>query len=207
MANVFNMMRPRDLIWPYVVNNYLLGRKPFPFDLLFWNQDSTRMCATNHAFYLREYYNENRLANGEMTMAGVRLDLGKVNLPIYSLATKEDHIAPARSVYIGARMFGAKVEFVLAGSGHVAGVINPPDKVKYQYWTGGDLSKESLEEWLATAKENPGSWWSNWAQWLSKHSGNWTLPRTPGETLGVIEDAPGSFVKVRSFPSPIDVPA
>ena len=122
MANVFNMMRPKDLIWPYVVNNYLLGKKPFPFDLLYWNQDSTRMAAANHSFYLREFYNENRLAKGEMTIAGTKLDLKKVRLPIYELATKEDHIAPARSVFIGSRLFGGPVDFVLAGSGHISGV-------------------------------------------------------------------------------------
>jgi polyhydroxyalkanoate synthase len=126
MANVFNMMRPRDLIWPYIVNNYLLGKKPFPFDLLFWNQDSTRMPAANHNFYLREFYNENRLTRGEMTLAGTKLNLKKVKLPIYELATKEDHIAPAPSVFTGAKFFGGPVEFVLAGSGHIAGVVNPP---------------------------------------------------------------------------------
>ena len=137
MANVFNMMRPRDLIWPYVVNNYLLGKKPFPFDLLFWNQDSTRMAAANHKYYLREFYNENRLAKGEMTLGGIKLDLKKIKLPIFSVATREDHIAPAASVFRGIQMFGGPVEFVLAGSGHIAGVVNPPEKVKYQYWTGG----------------------------------------------------------------------
>ena len=138
MANVFNMMRPKDLIWPYIVNNYLLGKKPFPFDLLYWNQDSTRMAAANHSFYLREFYNENRLAKGEMTIAGTKLDLKKVRLPIYELATKEDHIAPARSVFIGSRLFGGPVDFVLAGSGHIAGVVNPPEKVKYQFWTAAE---------------------------------------------------------------------
>lgn len=196
MANVFNMMRPRDLIWPYVVNNYLLGRKPFPFDLLYWNQDSTRIAAACHAFYLREFYNENALSEGRMTIGGVKLDLGKIALPVFHLATRDDHIAPAESVYIGARMMKGPVEFVLAGSGHIAGVINPPDKIKYQYWTGSDLGAERLEDWIKGAEEHPGSWWPYWNQWLAKHSGEWTLPRTPGETLGVIEDAPGSYVKV-----------
>ena len=136
MANVFNMMRPRDLIWPYIVNNYLLGKKPFPFDLLFWNQDSTRMAAANHNFYLREFYDENRLAKGQMVMAGMRLDLEQGQAAgLTSSPRKEDHIAPAKSVFIGAQLFGGPVEFVLAGSGHIAGVVNPPDKVKYQYWT------------------------------------------------------------------------
>lgn len=195
MANVFNMMRPRDLIWPYVVNNYLLGRKPFPFDLLYWNQDSTRIAAACHAFYLREFYNENKLAAGRLEIGGIPLDLSKVDLPIFTIATRDDHIAPAESVYIGARMFSGPVEFVLAGSGHIAGVINPPDKVKYQYWTNASLKPKSLDSWIAKAEEHPGSWWPYWIEWLHEKSGNWTLPREPGETLGVIEPAPGSYVK------------
>ncbi|HEY8247403.1 MAG TPA: class I poly(R)-hydroxyalkanoic acid synthase [Hyphomicrobium sp.] len=197
MANVFNMLRPRDLIWPYIVNNYLLGKKPFPFDLLFWNQDSTRMTVTNHNFYLREFYNGNCLAKGNMTIAGTRLDMHKVKIPVYELATKEDHIAPARSVFAGAQLFGGEVDFVLSGSGHIAGVVNPPDKVKYQYWTNSKRTS-TLEQWMATAKEHPGSWWPHWAEWLAEHSGGWTVPRDPGEKLGVIEDAPGSYVKMKS---------
>ena len=196
MANVFNMMRPRDLIWPYVVNNYLLGKKPFPFDLLFWNQDSTRMAAANHKYYLREFYNENRLAKGEMTLGGIKLDLKKVKLPIFSVATREDHIAPAPSVFRGIQMFGGPVEFVLAGSGHIAGVVNPPEKVKYQYWTGGK-AMTSIAAWEASATENPGSWWPYWIDWLSQQSGGWVPARVPGAKLGAIEDAPGSYVKAR----------
>ncbi|MGQ0672784.1 MAG: PHA/PHB synthase family protein [Hyphomicrobium sp.] len=198
MANVFNMMRPKDLIWPYIVNNYMLGKKPFPFDLLYWNQDSTRMAAANHNFYLREFYNANKLTRGEMTLAGTKLDLGRVKLPVYELATKEDHIAPAKSVFIGAKNFGGPVEFVLAGSGHIAGVVNPPDKVKYQYWTAPKAAADNLEDWMGMAKEHPGSWWPHWSDWLGRHSGNWTLPREPGEKLGVIEAAPGSYVKAKS---------
>jgi polyhydroxyalkanoate synthase len=199
MANVFNMMRPRDLIWPYIVNNYLLGKKPFPFDLLYWNQDSTRMTAANHNFYLREFYNENRLAKGEMSLGGIRLDLKKVKLPIFEVATKEDHIAPAKSVFIGAKLLGSDVEFVLAGSGHIAGVVNPPDKMKYQHWTGPKLSKVgTLEEWISQAKEHPGSWWPRWTTWLTKYSGNWIDAREPGATLGAIEPAPGSYVRTKS---------
>ncbi|RUP11268.1 class I poly(R)-hydroxyalkanoic acid synthase [Hyphomicrobium sp.] len=196
MANVFNMMRPRDLIWPYVVNNYLLGKKPFPFDLLFWNQDSTRMAAANHKYYLREFYNENRLAKGEMTLGGIKLDLKQVKLPIFSVATREDHIAPAASVFRGIQMFGGPVEFVLAGSGHIAGVVNPPEKVKYQYWTGGK-SMTSVAKWEASATEHPGSWWPYWIDWLSQQSGGWVPARVPGAKLGAIEDAPGSYVKAR----------
>jgi polyhydroxyalkanoate synthase len=197
MANVFNMMRPRDLIWPYIVNNYMLGKKPFPFDLLYWNQDSTRMAAACHKFYLREFYNHNALANGQMTIAGTPLDLSKIKLPIIEIATKEDHIAPAPSVYRGSKMFGGPVEFVLAGSGHIAGVVNPPDKVKYQYWTGGDRSAGELDGWIKGAKENPGSWWPYWIKWLNQRSGDMIPARKPGATLGVIEDAPGSYVKAR----------
>ena len=197
MANVFNMLRPRDLIWPYIVNNYLLGKKPFPFDLLYWNQDSTRMPAANHTFYLREFYGENRLAKKEMTIAGTRLDMGKVKLPVFELATKEDHIAPAKSVFTGASLLGGPVEFVVSGSGHIAGVVNPPDKVKYQYWTNRTKT-QSLEEWLERAVEHPGSWWPYWAEWLAEHSGEWTAPREPGERLRVIEDAPGTYVRAKA---------
>jgi polyhydroxyalkanoate synthase len=198
MATVFNMLRPKDLIWPYIVNNYMLGKKPFPFDLLFWNQDSTRMTPANHTFYLREFYHENKLAKGEMKIGGTKLDMRKVTLPVYELATREDHIAPAKSVFIGAKLFSGPVEFVLAGSGHIAGVVNPPDpkRVKYQHWTN-PARTETLEDWLKGAKETPGSWWPHWAAWLAGHSGGWVEPREPGAKLGVIEDAPGSYVKVK----------
>jgi polyhydroxyalkanoate synthase len=197
MATVFNMLRPKDLIWPYIVNNYLLGKKPFPFDLLFWNQDSTRLPAANHNFYLREFYHENKLARGQMRLGGVRLDLGKVKLPIYELASKEDHIAPARSVFLGAKLFAGPVTFVLAGSGHIAGVINPPEKRKYQYWTN-DKRAATYDAWLESAKEHPGSWWPHYAEWLAGHSGSMVPARVPGARLGVIEDAPGSYVKMKS---------
>ncbi|MDX2290244.1 MAG: class I poly(R)-hydroxyalkanoic acid synthase [Hyphomicrobiaceae bacterium] len=197
MANVFNMMRPKDLVWPYIVNNYLLGKKPFPFDLLYWNQDSTRMPAANHRYYLREFYHENRLAKGEMTLGGKRLDLRNIKIPVFSLATKDDHIAPAKSVFIGAQLFGGPVELVLAGSGHIAGVVNPPEKIKYQYWTAATPNAPSLEEWVAGARENPGSWWPYWTEWLKTQSGEMVPARTPGQTLTPIEDAPGSYVKVK----------
>jgi polyhydroxyalkanoate synthase len=198
MATVFNLLRPKDLIWPYIVNNYMLGKKPFPFDLLFWNQDSTRMTPANHNFYLREFYHENKLARGQMSIGGVRLDLAKVKLPIYELCAREDHIAPAKSVFIGSKLFGGPVTFVLAGSGHIAGVINPPgDKVKYQYWTN-DKKTATLEAWMESAEEHPGSWWPHYADWLARQSGGKVPARTPGARLGVIEDAPGSYVKVKS---------
>ena len=198
MATVFNLLRPKDLIWPYIVNNYMLGKKPFPFDLLFWNQDSTRMTPANHNFYLREFYHENKLARGQMTIGGVRLDLTKVKLPIYELCAREDHIAPAKSVFIGSRLFGGPVTYVLAGSGHIAGVINPPgDKMKYQYWTN-DKKAATVEAWMESAEEHPGSWWPHYADWLARQSGGKVSARTPGARLGVIEDAPGSYVKVKS---------
>jgi poly[(R)-3-hydroxyalkanoate] polymerase subunit PhaC len=198
MATVFNMLRPKDLIWPYIVNNYMLGKKPFPFDLLFWNQDSTRMTPANHNFYLREFYHENKLARGQMSIGGVKLDLGKVKLPIYELCAKEDHIAPAKSVFIGSRLFGGPVTYVLSGSGHIAGVINPPgDKVKYQYWTN-DKKTATLEAWFEGATEHPGSWWPHYAEWLAGHSGSKVPARTPGARLGIVEDAPGSYVKTKS---------
>jgi polyhydroxyalkanoate synthase len=198
MATVFNMLRPKDLIWPYIVNNYMLGKKPFPFDLLFWNQDSTRMPAANHNFYLRAFYQENKLAKGQMSVGNVKLDLGKVKLPIYELCAKEDHIAPAKSVFIGSRLFGGPVTYVLSGSGHIAGVINPPgEKMKYQYWTN-DKRAATLEAWFEGANEHPGSWWPHYAEWLAKYSGEMVPARTPGAELGVIEEAPGSYVKVKS---------
>jgi polyhydroxyalkanoate synthase subunit PhaC len=198
MATVFNMLRPKDLIWPYVVNNYMLGKKPMPFDLLYWNQDSTRMPAANHNFYLREFYHENKLAKGEMVLANTQLDLSKVKLPIYELAAREDHIAPAESVYIGSRMFGGPVEYVMAGSGHIAGVVNPPDpkKVKYQYWTN-PAKPETHAEWTAGAVETPGSWWPHWIRWLTAKSGGMVTARAPGRKLGTIEDAPGSYVRAK----------
>jgi polyhydroxyalkanoate synthase subunit PhaC len=203
MANVFNMMRPKDLIWPYIVNNYMLGKKPFPFDLLYWNQDSTRMTAANHAFYLREFYHENRLAKGEMVMGGVKLDPRRVSIPVYELATRDDHIAPAVSVFKGAKLFSGPVEFVLAGSGHIAGVINPPDKVKYQHWTGSKpMGNDTLESWVAKAEEHAGSWWPHWIEWLAVQSGDLVEPRVPGKNLGVIEDAPGSYVRKRHANGP-----
>ncbi len=198
MATVFNLLRPKDLIWPYIVNNYMLGKKPFPFDLLYWNQDSTRMTPANHNFYLREFYHENKLARGQMTIGGIKLDLAKVKLPVYELCAKEDHIAPAKSVFIGSRLFGGPVTYVLAGSGHIAGVINPPgDKVKYQYWTN-DKKAATLEAWVESAQEHPGSWWPHYAEWLGQHSGAKLPARTPGAKLGVVEDAPGGYVKQKS---------
>jgi polyhydroxyalkanoate synthase len=196
MASAFNMLRPNDLIWPYVVNNYLKGQQPAAFDLLAWNSDSTRIPAANHSFYLRNCYLENRLAKGEMELGGIKLTLSKVTIPIYSVATQEDHIAPARSVFIGAKLFGGDVRYVLGGSGHIAGVINPPAKVKYQYWLG-PKPDGTLEEWRAAATEHPGSWWLDWIDWLKALAPEQVAAREPGDgKLEAICDAPGEYVKV-----------
>src|SRR5450755_4364958 len=175
MANTFNLLRSNDLIWPYVVNNYLRGKKPFPFDILFWNSDATRMPAANHSFYLRNFYLDNKLSQGKLAIGGVKLDLHKVTIPIYNLATREDHIAPAKSVLEGSKYFGGPVIFVLAGSGHIAGVINPPTKPKYQYWIGAAPSGSDVDKWVAGATEHPGSWWPHWFEWL-KRQGSETVP-------------------------------
>jgi polyhydroxyalkanoate synthase len=201
MAAVFNMLRPRDLIWPYVVNNYLLGKQPFPFDLLYWNSDATRMTPANHSFYLREFYQRNRLAKGEMAFGGLKLDLSKVTLPVYEVATKEDHIAPASSVFRGAKLFGGPVRYVLAGSGHIAGVVNPPSLGKYMHWLpaeGAGVSAGSLEEWMKAATEVAGSWWPDYAKWLSAQSGQMIEARHPTDdpAAGALGDAPGSYVRV-----------
>jgi len=194
MANAFNMLRPNDLIWPYVVNVYMKGHAPFPFDLLYWNSDSTRMPAANHAFYLRNCYLENKLTRGEMELGGVRLDLGRVTIPIFNLAAREDHIAPARSVFIGSKAFGGPVDFVLAGSGHIAGVVNPVGKPKYQYWTGGPVEGE-LEDWIQRAKEHPGTWWPHWFEWLERQAPKRVPAREPGTgKLPALCDAPGTYV-------------
>jgi len=198
MASAFNMLRSRDLIWPYVVNNYMRGKDPLPFDLLYWNSDATRMPAANHSFYLRNCYLENRLTKGTMEIAGEKLDLSEVTIPIYNLATREDHIAPARSAYLGSQFFGGKVTFVLTGSGHIAGVVNPPAAGKYQYWTGGRPVGE-LEGWLKDAREHPGSWWPHWNEWLRAHDSAETGARKVGSRKHrPREDAPGSYVLARA---------
>jgi polyhydroxyalkanoate synthase len=198
MANAFNLLRSNELIWPYVINNYLKGKTPVPFDLLYWNADATRMPAANHSFYLRNCYLENRLAKGEMEIAGVKVDLKSVKVPIYNLATREDHIAPAKSVLYGSRCFGGPVRYVLSGSGHIAGVVNPPARNKYQYWIGPGPTGDDLDAWLAKATEHPGSWWPDWLAWLRAQDATEVKARVPGGgKLEPIEDAPGSYVKVR----------
>jgi polyhydroxyalkanoate synthase len=198
MAETFNMLRSNDLIWSFFVNNYLMGKDPKPFDLLYWNSDQTRMPKSLHLFYLRKFYVENALSRGELVIDGETLDLGKVRVPIYMQSSKEDHIAPVRSVYKSARLFGGPVNFMMAGSGHIAGVINAPVAKKYQYWTNPALP-ETFEQWQAGAEEHPGSWWPNWIEWLQARSGPLVPARDPAAgPLPVICDAPGEYVKVRS---------
>jgi polyhydroxyalkanoate synthase len=198
MANTFNLMRSNDLIWPYIINNYFKGKTPPPFDLLYWNADATRMPAANHSFYLRNCYLKNKLVRGEMVIGGKSLDLKKVKVPIYNLGTREDHIAPAKSVFYGSKYFGGPVRFVLSGSGHIAGVINPPDKQKYQYWTGAKPAGSDVDQWRAKATEHAGSWWPDWFGWLKQYDSEEVPARMPGGgKLKPIEDAPGRYVKVR----------
>jgi polyhydroxyalkanoate synthase subunit PhaC len=198
MATVFNLLRSNDLLWPYVINNYLKGKAPFPFDLLYWNSDATRLPAANHSFYLRNCYLDNKLAKGSMILGNTPIDLKTVTVPIYNLATREDHIAPAKSVMFGSKLFGGDVRFVIAGSGHIAGVINPPVKKKYQYWTGPKPRNADVEGWLAKAKEHAGSWWPDWLLWITRQSPTEVPARVPGDgALKPIEDAPGRYVRVR----------
>jgi polyhydroxyalkanoate synthase len=199
MAATFNMLRANDLIWSFVVNNYLLGRDPFPFDLLYWNSDSTRMPAAMHSFYLRNMYLQNSLAQpGGIVMNDTPVDVSRVEVPTYFISTIEDHIAPWKSTYSGARLFRGPVRFVLGGSGHIAGIINPPAANKYGYWTN-DARDAEPDAWLAAAKNHPGSWWTDWARWIAKHAGGKVSARVPGEgKLRAIEDAPGSYVTLRA---------
>lgn len=198
MSSAFNLLRSNDLVWPYFVNNYMRGKEPFPFDLLYWNSDSTRMPAANHSFYLRNCYLENSLSTGKMEVGGKVLDLSKVKIPIYNLATKEDHIAPALSVFKGSAFFGGDVQFVLSGSGHIAGVVNPPHKNKYQFWTGSKPAGD-YEDWAAKAEEHPGSWWPHWQNWIEAQIKTRVPARVPGANgMTIIEDAPGSYVKTKA---------
>jgi polyhydroxyalkanoate synthase len=199
MAMAFNMLRSNELIWSYVVNNYLKGQPPSAFDLLHWNSDATRMPAANHSFYLRNCYLENRLSGGTMVLDNTLLDLSKVKIPIYNLATREDHIAPAESVLYGSQFFGGPVKYVMSGSGHIAGVVNPPASGKYQYWTNDNIHDTTLTDWLKGAQEHRGSWWPDWRAWLSSIDAEQVPARAVGsETLPAVEDAPGSYVKVRA---------
>jgi polyhydroxyalkanoate synthase len=199
MAMAFNMLRSNDLIWSYVVSNYLKGQPPSSFDLLHWNSDATRMPAANHSYYLRNCYLENRLSTGSMVLDNILLDLSKVKVPIYNLATREDHIAPADSVLYGSQFFGGPVKYVLSGSGHIAGVVNPPSLGKYQFWTNDNIRDVTLPDWLKGAQEHKGSWWPDWREWLASIDAEEVPARPVGsDALPPIEDAPGSYVRVRA---------
>ncbi len=194
MATTFNLLRSNDLIWNYVVNNYLLGKDYFPFDLLYWNSDATNVPAKWHLTYLKDLYRDNLLAKpGGISVAGVPIDIDTVTTPSYIQAGKEDHIAPAKSVYEITRHFSGPMRFLLAGSGHIAGVVNPPAAMKYNHWTN-DALPATLEDFVAGATEHKGSWWSDWISWLAPQSGKMVPARVP---LNPIEDAPGSYVKER----------
>ncbi len=198
MATTFNMLRANDLIWSFVVNNYLLGKDPFPFDLLYWNSDSTRMPAAMHSFYLRQMYQENKLSRGEIELLGTTIDLAKITIPVFILSTREDHIAPWRSTFVATRLYQGPLTFCLAASGHIAGVVNPPSANKYCYWTGGKLGT-TADEWLQSAEQHPGSWWPFWNQWVKQHGGGEVEARTPGTgKLPALADAPGTYVLVRA---------
>jgi polyhydroxyalkanoate synthase len=195
MAGTFNLLRANDLVWGFVVNNYLLGKDPFPFDLLYWNADSTRMPARMHSFYLRNMYIGNLMGKpGGITLAGVPIDLSQVKIPAYFISTVEDHIAPWKTTYKGARYLGGKVRFVLGGSGHIAGIVNPPAAKKYHYWTN-EAMPDTPEKWFETATQKPGSWWEDWQAWMDKQNAGEKVPAR--QPLKPLEDAPGSYATFR----------
>jgi len=197
MATTFNMLRANDLIWSFVVNNYLMGKDPFPFDLLYWNSDSTRMPKAMHSFYLRNMYQQNQLAQpGKLTLLGTPLDLRAIKTPTTVIGTKEDHIAPWKAVYKGCRNYGGEKHFILAASGHIAGIVNPPVANKYGYWLNEEWP-EDRDAWFAGAEEHKGSWWPHWQQWVAKFAGDEVPARQPGHNgLAALDDAPGTYVKM-----------
>ena len=199
MADTFNMLRANDLIWSFVINNYLLGKDPFPFDLLYWNSDSTRMPSAMHMFYLRNMYQRNLLVEpGAIDLLGTPIDLGAVETPTFILSTKDDHIAPWKATYSGTQLYGGPVKFCLSGSGHIAGVVNPEGSEKYGYWTNA-RNPASPDKWFDGARQHDGSWWPEWHRWISRRAGAKVAAREPGDgALPVIEPAPGRYVKVRA---------
>jgi polyhydroxyalkanoate synthase len=198
MAGAFSMLRANDLIWSFVVNNYLMGKNPFPFDLLFWNSDATRMPYAMHSFYLRNMYMRNLLKEpGGITLGNVPINLAEIKAPSYFISTLEDHIAPWKSTYLGTQLFSGPVRFVLGGSGHIAGIINPPAANKYGYWTSSTLAK-TADGWLAGASQHAGSWWTDWQAWVRALDDRKVSARDPAHgKLKPLEDAPGSYVKLR----------
>jgi polyhydroxyalkanoate synthase len=202
MASTFNVLRANDLVWSFVINNYLMGREPFPFDLLYWNSDATRLPARMHSFYLRNMYMRNLLGvPGGISLDGVPIDLAKVKVPAYFISTVEDHISPWKTTYKGAKYLGGDVRFVVGGSGHIAGIVNPPAAKKYHYWTNVQ-NPATAEEWFKTATQHPGSWWADWQAWMDARNGGEKVPaRVPGDReLKPLEDGPGSYVMMRLGP-------
>ena len=200
MATVFNMLRANDLIWPFFINNYLLGKDPTAFDLLYWNSDSTRLPVKTHSFYLWNCYLKNLLREpGGIELDNTPIDLRKIKVPTYFISTREDHITPWKSTYQGAKLVSGPIRFVLGGSGHIAGIINPPVKNKYCYWTN-DTIEDDPDKWLDDAESHEGSWWPDWQKWIKAYAGEKIPARKPGQKLKAIEDAPGSYVKVRIVP-------
>jgi polyhydroxyalkanoate synthase len=199
MANTFNMLRANDLIWSFVINNYLLGRDPFPFDLLHWNCDSTRMPAQMHSYYLRNMYMDNKLrAPGGLTLAGVPIDVSKADVPKYFVSAMEDHIAPWKTTYAGTQLMKGSNTFVLSGSGHIAGMINPPAANKYGYWTNETLPADA-DAWFASAQQHEGSWWNDWRAWIAPYLDREVAARVPGKgNLPAIEPAPGAYARQRA---------
>lgn len=197
MSMSFNMLRANDLIWSFVVSNYMLGKDPFPFDLLYWNSDSTRMPKAMHSFYLRNMYNKNLLREpGGITILGEPIDLRDIKIPVYFLSTREDHIAPWQATYAGTQLLSGQVKFVLSASGHIAGVVNPPAAKKYCYWTY-NRTPENPDDWMNKATQHEGSWWTDWQNWISRRSGGQVDARTAGDgKLKVLGPAPGEYVKV-----------
>lgn len=198
MADMFSLMRENDLIWSFVVNNYLLGKEPLPFDLLYWNSDSTRLPATMLMYYLRNFYKKNGLMKKDvLELNGVPIDIEKIKTSSYFLSTKDDHIAPWASCFPATTKLNGPVRFVLGGSGHIAGVVNHPRNKKYGYWTN-HKKYDTADEWLETAKQHEGSWWDDWGKWIKRRGGKKVPARIPGDGgLKPIEDAPGTYVKIR----------
>ncbi len=199
MATTFNLLRSNDLIWSFVINNYLMGKDPFPFDLLYWNSDSTRMPGVMHSFYLRNMYQKNLLSQpGGIEMCGTPIDLRDVKIPVHIISTNEDHIAPWKGTYVATQLYSGETTFTLAGSGHIAGIVNPPTAQKYGYWSNPENPADP-DDWFAGATQSEGSWWPQWGKWIARQSGSKVKARTPGsKDAPVLEDAPGSYVKVRS---------
>jgi polyhydroxyalkanoate synthase len=199
MAAVFSTLRANDLVWNYVVNNYLKGRQPEAFDLLYWNSDSTNLPGPMYCWYIRNTYLENNIiVGGKLTMCGTPCDLGKVDMATYVFSTREDHIVPWRAAFGTTRVLSGEMTFVVGASGHIAGVINPASKNRRSFWTGGETGS-TPEHWLETATETPGSWWRHWAEWIAAYGGDRVPAREPGANAAfrVIENAPGRYVKQR----------